>query len=322
VTQTRDRTLSGVGLVLVGIGSVQIGAGVATFLFPLAGPGGAVWLRLLLSAVLLAVLWPPSRLPWAAILRRRRGDSRQGGDRQGGDPQGLGWDGRTWWTRTWWTVVAFGVVLAGMNWSFYESLARIPLGIAVAIEFAGPLALSMALSRRWTDAAWAVLAAAGLAGLTLIGAGTHGADLIGIGFAAIAGALWACYILISQRVGRLVPGMRGLSVALVIGAILTTPVGLAAGSRLWDWQVVGLAAAVALLSTAVAYGAELEALRRLPARVFGVLMSIEPALAALIGLVLLGQLLAPGEWWGIAAICLASVGATLTAHRRTSPDPP
>lgn len=287
---------TGVALVLVGVLSVQFGAVLATQLFPLVGPGGAVWVRLVLAAVLMAVVFPPSRL-------RVRGSDRE-----------------RWSREAWVAVVAFGAGLALMNWSFYESLDRIPLGVAVALEFLGPLTLSLVLSRRRTDVAWAVGAAAGIAALTLdleaLDALAGGLDPVGVLLALVAGALWAAYILLSRRVGRLVPGTRGLSAALVVGALLLTPVGLAAGDRLLDWRVLALGAGVAVLSTALAYGVELEALRRIPARLFGILMSTEPMVAALVGLALLGQLLQPVQWAGVAAVCIAGVGATATSRRR------
>lgn len=291
---------TGVGLVLVAVVSVQLGAGVATQLFPLTGPGGAVWVRLVLAAVLMAVIWPASRLPGGLWWRR------------------LGWSREAWIA-----VVAFGAGLALMNWAFYESIARIPLGVAVALEFAGPLGLAMVLSRRRTDALWAVGAAVGIGALTVdpdtVGELADGLDPVGVLLALVAGAFWAAYILLSGRVGRLVPGTQGLSVALVVGAVLLAPVGLAAGERLLDLRVLGLGLGVAVLSTALAYGLELEALRRLPARLFGILMSVEPVVAALVGLVILSQVLDPLQWVGVLVITAVSVGATLTAGRRDEP---
>lgn len=296
MTPLRPRLLSGVGLMLVAVTSVQAGAGVATRLFPLVGPAGAVWLRVLLSAVLMAVVWPPSRLRVA--------------------PWRLGWSRQAWLS-----VAAFGVVMAGMNALFYAAIDRLPLGIVVTIEFAGPLSLALALSRRWLDGLWAVAAAGGILLLMLEGdhSGPGGAgtrlDPVGVAAAVGAGALWAAYIVLSHRVGRLVPGTQGLAVALVVGALVLTPIGVTAGQRLLDPTVLGLAAAVAVLSTALAYGLELEALRRVPARLFGILASIDPVMAALVGLVI-GQVLGRWQWLGIAVICLVSVGATLTARQR------
>ncbi|MGF1645659.1 MAG: DMT family transporter [Kineosporiaceae bacterium] len=292
-------TGSGVALVLVAVGSVQVGAGLATQMFPLVGPGGAVWVRLLLAAVLMAVVVPWTRLPLRFWTLR-----------------GLGWPARAGRA-----VVAFGAGLALMNWAFYEAIARIPLGVAVALEFAGPLALAMALSRRVTDALWALGAVVGIAAVTLdpeaLGRLSAGLDPVGVLLALTAGALWAAYILLSRLVGQLVPGTHGLSVALLVGTVLLAPVGLATGERLLDWRVLGIGLGVAVLSTALAYGLELEALRRLPARLFGILMSVEPVVAALVGLVLVAQVLAPLQWVGVVIVTAVSVGATLTA--RTGP---
>jgi inner membrane transporter RhtA len=299
VSHPRAGTGTGVALVLVAVVSVQFGAGLAIQLFPLVGSGGAAWVRLLLAAVLVAVISPWTRLPlrfWAL--------------------RGLGWSGPAWRA-----VVAFGAGLALMNWAFYEAIARIPLGVAVALEFAGPLGLALVLTRRVTDAVWAVGAATGIAALTLdpadLGRPAAGLDPAGVVLALVAGGLWAAYILLSRRVGRLVPGTGGLSVALVVGAVLLAPVGLATGARLLDWRVIGLGLGVAVLSTALTYGLELEALRRIPARLFGILMSVEPMVAALVGLVLVAQVLDPPQWVGVAVVTAVSVGATLTA--RTGP---
>lgn len=287
------RTASGVSLLLVGVLSVQLGAGLAKSVFPVIGPGGTVWLRLLFAAVVLAVLFPPSRLSWP--------------------PRRLGWSAEA--NRA---VVGFGVVLAGMNWTFYEAIDRIPLGAAVALEFAGPLSLALVLSRRVVDVLWALLAASGLVLLTFDpfgerGIGTGALDPVGVVLALVAGAFWAAYILASRRVGSLVPGTRGLAGALVVAAVLTAPVGLAEGTALLDPRVLLLGLGIALLSSALPYAVELEALRRLPARVFGVLLSIEPVAAAGVGLLLLAEVLGPWQWAAVALVCLASLGVTLTA---------
>ena len=291
----RSRTASGVSLLLVGVLSVQLGAGLAKSVFPVAGPGGTVWLRLLFAAVVLALLFPPSRLPWP--LSR------------------LGWSRDAVLA-----VVGFGLVLGGMNWTFYEAIDRIPLGVAVALEFTGPLVLALSLSRRVVDVLWALLAAAGLVLLTLdpFGASdtlTGPLDPVGVVLALVAGAFWAGYILASRRVGNLVPGTKGLAGALVVAALVTTPVGLAAGTALLDTRILLVGLGIALLSSALPYAVELEALRRLPARVFGVLLSIEPVAAAAVGLVVLGEVLDAWQWGAVALICVASLGVTLTAEQ-------
>jgi inner membrane transporter RhtA len=263
-------------LVLAAIASVQIGAAIATKLFAAVGPGGAVFLRLVLSAVLVGVLVRP----------RIGGIARQ--------------DLRL--------VVGFGIVLAAMNALFYASLDRIPLGVAVTFEFLGPLGVAIAGSRRALDVLWAALAAAGVVLLTSGGGDLNAAGVI---LAVSAGACWAAYILLSQRVGRRFPGMSGLAIALVIGSIGTAPYGIAAGgTALLRPSVLGKGAAIAVLSSAIPYSLELAALRRLRAATFGVLMSLEPAMGAVSGAVFLSQHLRWQEWLAIGAVMVASIGAT------------
>jgi inner membrane transporter RhtA len=267
-------------LVLGGIASVQTGAAVATRLFDEARPGGTVLLRLGLSALLLLTVARP-------VLRgRSRAD--------------LGW------------AVAFGLVLAGMNATFYEALDRIPLGLAVTVEFVGPLTVAVLGSRRPLDLLWVALAAAGVA---LPTAGGSGIDVVGVLLALVAGAFWGGYILLAQRVGRVFPGASGLSIALTVGAVAVLPFGVVAGGEaLLDPSVLGRGLAVAVLSSAVPYSLELAALRRMRASVFGVLMSLEPAFAGLSGLVLLGQHLTLREWLAVGCVTVASVGATRGAR--------
>ena len=214
-------------------------------------------------------------------------------------------------------AVAFGLVLAVMNLTFYEAIDRIPLGIAVAIEFAGPLAVAVAGSRRRLHIAWVVLAAAGI--LLLVRTNGGSANLEGVAFAGAAAACWAGYILLSQRAGRAFPRGEGLAIALVVGTIALLPVGIAgAGSELLSLGPLAVGALVGLLSSAIPYSLELEALRRLPSRVFGVLLSLDPAIAALAGFVILGQDLGVREILGIGLVVAASVGASATAD---SPEP-
>jgi inner membrane transporter RhtA len=258
------------------VASVQTGAALATKLFPAVGPAGAVFLRLLFSAVaVVAVARPRIRsLPGRHL----------------------------------WLGAGFGFVLAAMNLSFYLSLNRIPLGVAVTIEFLGPLGVAVAGSRRLMDLLWVGLAASGVA--LLAGGGGH-VDVVGILLAALAGGWWAAYILVSQRVGRVLPGMTGLAIALSVGAVLTAPIGIiVGGAPLLRPVNLGRGAAIGILSSAVPYGLELAALRRLKASVFSVLMSLEPALGALSGLVFLGQRLRWEDWLAIGCVMAASVGAT------------
>ncbi len=202
----------------------------------------------------------------------------------------------------------FGFFLAVMNLSFYEALDRIPLGIAVTLEFVGPLAVAVGGSRRGLDLVWVGLAAAGI--VLLAGPGGSSPDPLGIAFALAAGACWGAYILISARVGRAYPGGTGLAIAMVVAAALLVIPGVAAGGAdLLDPKLAAVGLAVAVLSSAIPYSFELEALRRIPTQVFGVMMSIEPGVAALVGLIALNQGLAAGEAIGIGLVTAASAGA-------------
>ena len=266
--------------------SVQGGAAVAKSLFPELGPPGVVFLRLLFGS---AALWAISR---PQLRGRRRTDLR--------------------------LIVALGVVLVSMNITFYEALARVPLGIAVTVEFVGPLAVAVLGSRRAVDLLWVVLAGSGV-GLLANGGGTPVRPL-GIILAATAGFFWALYILLSVRVGRTFSGASGLAPAMALGAVLMAPWGIiSAGHHLRDAQLVGAAVGVGLLSSALPWSLELEALRRLPPHVFSIVLSLEPALAALAGVVFLDEHLYARAWVAIALVILASVGA---AGRRAPPVPP
>jgi inner membrane transporter RhtA len=277
-----------VGLVLMAVASVQFGAALAKTLFDEAGAGGTVFLRVLLAAVILAAVWRP------ALRGRRASDLR--------------------------LVAAFGLTLAGMNLAFYESLDRIPLGVAVTFEFVGPLGVAVAGSRRPLDLLWVALAATGI--LLLSDFGTFGdLDATGVGLALLAGGFWAAYILLSARTGRVFPGGSGLALAMIVASALLLPVGVAdAGASLLEPEVLSLGVAVAILSSAIPYSLELEALRRLPAAVFGVLMSLEPAVAALAGYAVLGETLAAGELAAIGFVVVASAGAARSAPPGDPPD--
>jgi inner membrane transporter RhtA len=263
-------------LILGAIVSVQVGAAIAKSLFDDAGAAGTVLLRVGFAALVLWLLWRPR--PGA----HERSDLR--------------------------LAAAFGVTLAGMNLAFYEALDRIPLGIAVTLEFVGPLGVAVAASRRSLDVLWVVLAAAGILLLADLGGGSVNAA--GVVFALLAGCFWAAYILVNERVGRAFTGGSGLALAMAVATALLVPVGVAdGGGALLDPRVLAVGAAVAMLSSAIPYSLELEALRRIPAGVFGVLMSLEPAVAALAGLAILGEVLDAREWSGIALIVAASAGA-------------
>jgi inner membrane transporter RhtA len=267
----------GVALVVAAVTSLQFGAGFAVTLFDELGPAGAAFVRLAVAAVVLLALWRP----------RVRGHP----------PRDLR------------LAAAFGVTLGLMNLCIYEAMDRIPLGIAVTIEFWGPLAVAVAGSRRPLDLLWVLLAAAGIVLLADPGGGSL--DAAGIALALAAGGLWAAYILLSARTGQVFPGGSGLAIAMVFGALVTLPIGVGqAGGELLEPGLLAAGAAVALASSVIPYSFELEALRRLPARVFGVLMSLEPGVAALAGLVVLGQALGGREWLAIALVVVASAGAT------------
>ncbi|MEA2352930.1 MAG: inner rane transporter RhtA [Thermoleophilaceae bacterium] len=265
--------------------AVQTGAGIAKGLFDDLGPAGTVLLRTLFGAVVLVALWRPR------VRGRARGDLA--------------------------VAVTFGLVLAAMNLTFYLAIDRIPLGVAVTIEFAGPLAVAVAGSRRRLHVAWVVLAAAGI--LLLVRTGGGGTNLAGVLFALTAAACWAAYIILSQRAGRAFPRGEGLAIAMAVGTLALLPIGIGgAGSALLSLGPLAVGAGVGLLSSAIPYSLELEALRRLPSRVFGILLSLDPAIAALMGFVLLGQGLGPREIAGIALVVAASVGAAATAD---APEP-
>jgi inner membrane transporter RhtA len=285
-TDPRTHALSGAGLVLAAVVSVQVGAALAKDLFGQLGPTGVTWLRLAIAALMLLVAWRP--WPW------RRG--------------------RRWDRRTLASVAAFGLVIAAMNSTFYLALDRVPLGIAVTVEFVGPLALAALSSRRLTDGVWVVLALAGILMLVRTSSGDK-LDLVGVGLAAVAGGFWAGYIVLSAKVGDLVPGGSGLAAALVVAALATTPLGLASVAGHLTWAALAAAAAVALLSSALPWSLELEALRRVPTGVFGILMSLEPGVAALSGAVLLHEHLLGRQWAGIVVVVVASAGAASTSAR-------
>ena len=271
-------------LVVGAIASIQFGAAIAAKLFGRVGPGGAVLLRLLTATIVLLVFWRP-RI--AAHTRRE-------------------------------LILAglFGAVLGGMNLSFYEALDRIPLGVAVTIEFIGPLAVAIGGSRKRLDFMWALLAAAGILALTR--GGTHGLNGLGVGLAATAGCLWGAYILLNARLGRAFEGGTGLALGMCVSTLVVLPLGISdGGSHLLEPRSLALGGAVGILSSAVPYSLEVEALRRIAPAVFGVLMSLEPAMAALAGFLVLGQGLGARALLGIALVVAASVGAS----RRTVEPP-
>jgi len=274
-----------VWLVVTGIVSLQFGAAIAKDLFILIPPTAMVWLRLITSAIVFL------------IMARPRLTGHSGPD--------------------WLIVLGFGVSLMTMNWAIYQSFARIPLGIAVTIEFLGPLTVAVIGSRRLTDLIWVLLAGGGVA---LLGVSRTTLNLAGVAFALLAAIGWACYILLSAQTGRRWPGLTGLAIASVVGAIaLAPPAVVEAGSRLLDPTVLILGVAVGMLSSVIPYSFELTALRRIPPRVFSILMSLEPGAAALAAMIVLGEFLTPIQWLAMACVVIASIGATRTSQPPQEP---
>jgi inner membrane transporter RhtA len=280
--RTHLEAIPPVPAILGAIISVQGGAALAKGLFPALGPIGTVGLRVVLSAIMLLAVFRPglralSRAQWRA-------------------------------------VIPYGLVLGTMNIVFYLSLSRIPLGVAVTVEFVGPLAVAVFGSRRAVDIAWVVLAAAGIALITPWSGG--GTDAVGVALALAAGACWAAYILLGGRVSRIMPGGASVATGMLIASFVALPAAVVTGgfSRLTlTLFVAGIG--VALLSSAIPYTLEMIALKRLPARTFGILMSLEPAVAAVLGLVVLHELLSFSQWLAVALIIGASTGSTLTSRR-------
>ncbi len=267
--------------VIAAIASTQLGSALAKSVFDQVGPLGMVLLRVGLAAIILLAVWRP----------RWRGYSRQ----------------------DYVILLGFGLSLVGMNSFFYSAIARIPLGVAVALEFTGPLTIALLTSRRRLDGLWVALAAIGIVLLSPFN--TAGLDGWGVLFALLAGAGWGCYIPLSARTGQIFRGSDGLALAMGVGALVLLPIGLAVeGTALLNPTVLLAGLGVALLSSAVPYSLELAALRSMPLNVFGVLMSLEPAIAALIGFVGLGERLTPKMVIAITLIVVAAVGVSLQAR--------
>ncbi|MCT4356803.1 EamA family transporter [Streptomyces sp. Je 1-79] len=285
----RAARLGPVALVVAGGLSVQFGSAVAVLLMPRAGALGVVTLRLVLAAAVLLIVCRP----------KVRGYGRA----------------------DWGTVVAFGTAMAGMNILFYQAADRIPLGAAVTLEVLGPLVLSVIASRRLMNLLWAGLALGGV--VLLSGGGFDRLDPVGAAFALGAGAMWATYIVFSARTGRRFPQADGLALAMAFGALLSLPFGVVeAGDKLLVPSTIGLGLAVALMSSVLPYTLELIALRRLPAPTFAILMSLEPAIAAGAGFLVLSQALALTDALAIALVIAASMGAVRTQMKRAAALPP
>lgn len=272
------------GLVLLSIISVQVGAALAEHLFDVLGPPGTVLLRTGFAAIVLMVVWRP----------HVRGHTRQ----------------------QYAAVVLFGGVLALMNLSFYMAIARIPLGIAVTLEFVGPLGIAVLGSRRWLDLVWVAAAVLGVALLSPFGGNSLMLDPTGVFFVLIAGSCWGVYIIVGGRVGRFFPGGNGLALALSVSSLLLLPVGvLSARTALLNPGALVFGFVVAMLSSAIPFSLELEALRRLSSATFGILLSLEPAFAALVGVLLLGEILTLREVIAIGLVIFAAAGASREPKR-------
>ncbi|MBA3235693.1 MAG: EamA family transporter [Chloroflexi bacterium] len=276
------------GLVLFSIVSIQLGAAVAVNLFPVLGPVGTAFLRVAFSAVLL-IAAARHTIAWSA--RSHAG-----------------------------SLLLYGAILGVMNLSFYGAISRIPLGIAVAIEFVGPLGLAVATSRRGRDFAWIALAAVGIVLLTPEIGGSL--DPLGVALAGAAGLCWAGFIVMSRRIGRALPGSSGLAIGMAVAALVVLPVEVVVGGLgSLDPGLLVAALAVAILSTALPLSLEFEALKRLTARTYAILVTLEPAVAAMVGAILLGQAMGPQGLLAVACVTAAALGVTLS-DRRASGDPP
>lgn len=283
--RTRTRAITGVFLVVFATLALPLGAAVATQLFATGGPWGVTAVRLLLACVFLFLLARPT--PWR------------------------------WSATAWRDVILFGLSLAGLNGFFYAAIDRIPLGVAVAIEFVGPLALAVILSTARRDLIWIGLAGVGLVALGLESlAGDVAFDPLGVLFAVLAGASWAAYIIFSSRVGRQLPGMEGLPVATLVAALVVLPFGFGGLIELVATpEVYWLAIAVAVLSTVIPVSFEMAALRRIPRNIFSILLSLEPVFAAVIGWVFLDQAFGGLRATAIMLIIAATIGMTASAAR-------
>ncbi|WJD47966.1 threonine/homoserine exporter RhtA [Enterobacter sp. PGRG2] len=270
-------------VILIAMLSIQSGASLAKSLFPLIGAPGVTALRLALGTLILVVIFKPWRLRFTKAQRK--------------------------------PLLLYGLSLGAMNYLFYLSIQTVPLGIAVALEFTGPLAVALFASRRAVDFIWVALAVLGLWFLLPLGQDVSHVDLTGAALALGAGACWAVYILSGQRAGE-EHGPATVAIGSLIAALVFVPVGVwQAGDALWHWSVLPLGLGVAILSTALPYSLEMVALTRLPTRTFGTLMSMEPGLAALSGMVFLGENLTLTQWLALLAIITASMGSTLTLRR-------
>lgn len=278
--------------VLIAIVSVQVGATLAKHLFPVIGAEGTTALRQVFSAVILLALFQP-------------------------------WRGGPKTTREWQLVALYGALLGAMNLTFYMSVQRLPLGIAVALEFTGPLAVAILGSRRWIDGLWVACAIAGLLILLPFTEGATALDPVGVALALFAGVCWGAYIIIGQKVSDRVHGGKAVAIGMAVSLLITLPVGVAhAGSALLQPQILLWGLGVAILSGAIPYTLEMLALKHIPTRTFGLMMSLEPAAASLAGLILLSEWLTHWQWLAIGLVVAASAGSSLTSRRAVASDVP
>ncbi|QWR81402.1 threonine/homoserine exporter RhtA [Cronobacter sakazakii] len=272
-------------VLIVAMASIQSGASLAKSLFPVVGAPGVTALRLALGTLILAVVFKPWRLRFTRSQRM--------------------------------PLLIYGLALGAMNYLFYLSICTVPLGIAVALEFTGPLAVALFGSRRPVDFLWVALAVLGLWFLLPLGQDVTHVDPLGAACALGAGVCWAIYIIAGQKAGA-EHGPATVALGSLIAAIVFVPIGAAAaGEALWHWSVLPAGIGIAILSTALPYSLEMTALTRLPTRTFGTLMSMEPALAAFTGMIFLGETLTLVQWLALLSIIIASVGSTLTLRRET-----
>jgi inner membrane transporter RhtA len=286
MSETKSRSIPPIPAILGGIISVQGGAALAKLLFPALGAMGTVGLRVVFSAVMLLAVFRPRLRGFGAA--------------------------------HWRAVIAYGLVLGLMNVVFYAALSRIPLGLAVTVEFIGPLGLALFGSRHAVDVVWALLAAGGIALIAPWGGG--GVDAVGVLYALAAGACWAAYIVLGGRMSRMMAGGPAVAMGMVIASFVAVPFAMASGglARLTP-GLLAAGAGVALLSSAIPYTLEMIALKAMPARTFGILMSLEPAVAALAGWVFVHEVLSPRQWLAVGLVILASGGSTLTSRAESAP---
>jgi len=273
-----------VAAVLTSVLSVQFGATLSEHLFPVIGVEGTTACRQGFSAIALLLLFRP----WQAMPGRQH----------------------------WPIIVLYGVLLGVMNLTFYCAIARLPLGIAVALEFTGPLTVAVISSRKWIDFLWVVCAVAGLAILVPLHGGAGHIDPLGVGFALIAATCWGAYILVGQKISLRMDGGKAVALGMTVSTLLTVPLGIVrAGAALWSLPVLLMGAGAAIVSSAIPYSCEMWALKRIPAKTFSLMMSLEPAAGALMGLLLLHEHLRGLQWLAIALVIAASAGSSLTAKQ-------